>query len=275
MAWNKDPEGLIVHHDGDQLLREVRTTQACKLGGRLEFFDGRKYRYCSTNNDLTIGMMVQSTLNLQAIAATYFGVDSSTAPAADGGGAIGDTEIDFTTDVTGITADEFAGGYLIISDGTGAGQCVKVRGNDASPSSGHAHIYLYRNDALGIALDNTSVGKLIGSPYADTDIADNVAAGAVQTSFIVGRAAATTTAGTDTTNEFLWVQTHGIGALISDDGVSGIGQQCGIAVDDEGSVEALVDASATAAFEHQHLAVAMDTPVNLKVFPAVLVPQGL
>ena len=268
MAWNKDPEGLVTHHDGDQLVHQVRTTQACKLGGVLEFFDGRRYRYCSTDSDITISDIVVTTNNVQAIAATYFGVLAATAPAAGGGGAIGDTVIDFTTDVTGVTLDEFAGGYLVITTATGKGVIVRVRGNDASPSAGHAHIYLYRNDPLPIALANDSVGALIISPFANVVTHTAADFGGDQNQVVVGRAGMTTTAGTDTTKEFFWVQVAGVGAL--DSGTAAQKQGCNVSPGEavNGSVQKPVEADGDA--NYQACGVAMEDTSNALAFLAII-----
>lgn len=273
MAIASDPVNKVMRQDVPQALREVSTTKRGDLGGVLEYSDGRRYRYCSTDSDITIATAVQVTLNVAAIAATYFGVDSSTAPAAAQGGAVGDSEIAFTADLTGITKDEFAGGYLVIDAGTGLGQSLRVRKNDASPSTGsYGLIYLYGNDKLAIALDSTSTGQLFASPYADVAAATNAAANAAQSALIVGRANMTTTAGTDSTTEYLWVQTDGVGAYVSDDGLAGIGSRVGIAVDDAGSVEVLVSNSGT--MNHQDLGVALNTMVDAAAGPVLLTPQG-
>lgn len=272
MVLASDPANKIIAQEAFQGVHEVSTTKKGDLGAVLAFSDGRVYRYCSTDSDISVGQIVVTTNNKQAISATYFGRTTSAAPIAGEGGAVGDTKIAFTSDVSGITQDEYAGGYLIITAGTGKGVCVRVKGNDASPSSGHAYIYLFENDPLPVALDNTSAGMLIASPFADVAVHTAKDFGGDQDQVVVGRAAATTTAGTDSTTQYFWVQVAGVGALISGNAVQKQGCNVtpaeGTDPAEHGFVQKPVEADGDA--NYQVCGVALEDTVDTEAFPAVI-----
>ncbi len=76
--------------------------------------------------------------------------------------------------VGGITADQFAGGYLQILAGAGGSYEYRVKGNTASgaKTSGAAHTYyLELYEPLQQTLDGTTTIRILGSKYANLESA--------------------------------------------------------------------------------------------------------
>ena len=236
--------------------------------------DGRVFRYARNYNaDLTVGMALAAIPNEADIAATEFGADVSTAPAADEGGSIGDKEIrhNIVTGGTTITANEYEKGYLNITDGTGEGNMYKVKSNDANAAAA-AKTVITIYDGLITALDNSSVGTLINSPWWAVDHHTHANYGGTPTQMCVGRNMVATTSGTNTRAEFLWVQTWGP-ALLKAGAVALIqGAHVNLAEDTDGEVQTPV--FTTTENDPHYIGVAMEAtahdswgPVFLQICP--------
>lgn len=103
---------------------------------------------------LVSGVMVQSPAS---IGSTHTGLTLSTA-------AIGAKAITATLGGTLATVNQYAGGFLVISAGTGAGQTLKIASHPAGTSSGTVVFTL--EDALSVAtLTSDSKGSLTLPQY--------------------------------------------------------------------------------------------------------------
>lgn len=79
--------------------------------------------------------------------------------------AIGDSIISVTVGAGGVTADEYAGGYLVVMTGAGAGQVLPITHNTAA-TAGNAALF-YCGDTLKVAI--TAAGSTVSitpSPYS-------------------------------------------------------------------------------------------------------------
>ncbi len=109
----------------------------------------------------------------------------------------------------GATVDEFAGGYFVVSNGTGIGVTYRIKGNTVSgvPTTGQCYIELF--SPLITDLDATSDIGITGNKYANlesaTSATDNCVAGITVQSMT---AIATVPYG--------WVQTKGIVGIYTD-----------------------------------------------------------
>lgn len=205
MGMNKQVSSLA----GGDVYEVAHATRKHVLGTRCVYKDGREYRYVSIGEAMTVARVLQYVPDQFAIAATYFGVDVSTAPITGEGGAIGDRTIRVCV-VTGtatMTANEYAGARLFITDGTGAGQCYVVQSNEANGASTAVGYKIVLEDKLAVALDNTSVGYMQKSKWQDLVKFDHANFGGDPATIAVGAAMV---AGT-TTNKYLWMQTKGDG----------------------------------------------------------------
>lgn len=78
--------------------------------------------------------------------------------------AIGATSISVTLGGTATTANQYQGGFAVISAGTGIGQTLRIKGNDAGTSSGTCVLQL--EDPLSVAItSSTSKVSLTLNPY--------------------------------------------------------------------------------------------------------------
>lgn len=155
-----------------------------RVGQRVEFEDGRCFVFCSTAADLSAGDVV----------ATAACTELTTAVAA----AAGATTL--TTAATTVAANAWAGGFMTIILGAGAGKTYKIKSNTAA-SAAASTVVLY--DPLQDAIAATD----------DITFTPNLHAGVVQGTAAlhpIGVACATTTAATDSDTQYFWAQTRGV-----------------------------------------------------------------
>lgn len=120
--------------------------------------DGRKYRYGRQNSSTAAvaGKLYQSvaeTTGWQAVSVTS--------------AAKGATSVTTTGTMTA-TANQLAGGYLVVSTGTGAGWTYKIIGNTAASS---AVCTIYLEEPIQVALASATI-DLIANPYGAIEIWD-------------------------------------------------------------------------------------------------------
>lgn len=65
------------------------------------------------------------------------------------------------------TANQFAGGYLTVTTGNGAGFTYRIKGNDATSAQVTGNTFLNLYDPVQVAIDSNSDIIIAGSPYAD------------------------------------------------------------------------------------------------------------
>jgi hypothetical protein len=167
------------------------------LGDKVEFDDGRVYRFCSTAANLSVSQVVAvATCANAELAVTAAAVGSTQITVATTGTAMfgGSTGV--------LAADRLAGGYLVVQDDTGEGYSYRIKSNAAATSAVALVITLW--DPLHVALASDSDVVLIGPKYRY--VVEGTA-----TLKSIGAIMHTTTAGTDGTEEFVWVQTKGPG----------------------------------------------------------------
>lgn len=136
-----------------QNIYEASATQKHKLGERLPLGD-RVFHYALAGAVALVAGEVQS-----AVCALKT-EDTVTVAHAIG---------DFTVDVTAanVVANQYAGGYLTVDEGTGAGTTYKIRSNDATggaAGSGKIRCVLYDPLVAAWSTSDTDV-TLVESPY--------------------------------------------------------------------------------------------------------------
>ena len=85
--------------------------------------------------------------------------------------ATGSQQFTFTLGATAVTQDQYAGGYLVVTDGTGKGQTLVVVGNTAATAGNSYSITVKTGDAVNVALDATSVVGLYPNLNANVVLA--------------------------------------------------------------------------------------------------------
>lgn len=201
--------------------QKFRLGQLPNLGRKREFKDGRIYRFCTTDADLTAGELNMSAqVNSAATLDNLVDLTVST-----GGQATPIGSDTLVLDISGLTlltggvsgevaVDDLAGFYLLIVDGTGAGPTYRIKGNAAQltgTEAGRVLITLY--DPLLLALSESSDVQLIADRFS-------LLARYLTANPVTGVNVVPTTASTDSVTQGFWVQTHGIAAVAIETGTS-------------------------------------------------------
>ncbi len=131
------------------------TAIATEVGQMFNTADGKVVTLVQVGGSaIASGLLVQAPAS---IGANHTGLTLSTA-------AIGATQITITAGGTLITANQYQGGTLVISAGTGAGQTLKIASHAAATSSGTTVLNL--EEPLSVATNtSTSKGSLTLNPY--------------------------------------------------------------------------------------------------------------
>ncbi len=177
-----------------QGIYESSSTQKAPLGTRLVFPDGRVFRYAhfvaDTNRALLVSQDVSATCQAEA--------DNSLAAASAGATTI-------TVTASGVTANQYQGGYFITTDDTGEGYCYRIKSNTATSGSTYT-LELY--DGLVAAIDTTTDYSIVGNMWyklrGATAATDMLVSGVSVLTMDVSEAA------------YGWVQTWGVGVILAD-----------------------------------------------------------
>ena len=170
------------------------------IGEKVELADGRCFRYVYTAAAINPGLLVSQVVSATAI------VESDGKLTAASAGA---TEVTYTDSGTvgSATANQYAGGYLHITDDAGEGHQYRIKSNTAA-SSNAVTFTLYDGLVVAVTTD-TDVG-VTGSLY------HNVVGATAGTDGVI---AGVTTRGL-TSNYYGWVQTAGVATILADGSIA-------------------------------------------------------
>ena len=175
------------------------STQLFPLGARLDWGD-RAFVYVQMDGAVTAGKLIQQTASIVA------NHSQCTATATT---AVGQHDISIETQGdTDLTADLYAGGYLIVNDqgaGTGEGQSMRIKSHPAHDHSDDASVVISCFEPLVTALTTASELTLTKNPWKDVIVAP-----AAETGAVIG---ATNIDMTD--NYFGWLQVRGPKAMLA------------------------------------------------------------
>ena len=195
-----------------------------ELGQRFQTADGRELVLVSNAATAIVGgVLVQSpaiTAGHQTLAMTV----PTTAPAT-----AGTFLVSVTNGSTVIPQNYYAGGYMIIKDGTGAGQTLRISSHPGGAASVACVFTL--EDAIVTTLDATSIVNLIANPYSNVIIAPTTATGNVVgvSLYPLAASVAPTTNGTTGvqtaagTAQYGFLVTKGITSCLSDSNTATVG----------------------------------------------------
>lgn len=200
-----------------QKLYSSSLEQLHALGELVHTNDGRAFRYVEAGGTaLVSGSVYQSqaedTTNNQNLAVAA--------------AAIGDTTVTTTTTVT-VTANEFSGGFMIVTVTPGLGKIYKIKGHPAATT---ATLALTLEDAIEVALTTVSRIDLVNNPYKDIVIQPTT-----RTSSVIGVAVAAIAA-----DEFGWLGAGGIHPTLAD-GALTVGLDVVSSDNVNGAVEVIAD----------------------------------
>ena len=198
--------GLISGATGGspQSIYEESSTQEYPIGTKREFEDGRVFRYASFAAACNAGILVS-----QDVSATSITEQDGKLTAA----AIGATEVTYTDSGTvgSATANQYAGGYLHITDDAGEGYQYRIKSNTAA-SSNAVTFTLY--DGLVVAVTTATDVAVTGNLYNQVRGAD-FTNGAKVDCTVAG-----VTARSFTSGYYGWIQTNGVATVLSDGAIA-------------------------------------------------------
>ncbi|MFX0209378.1 MAG: hypothetical protein ACFFDT_25565 [Candidatus Hodarchaeota archaeon] len=222
-----------------QGIYEESSTQKLPLGTKVEFSDGRVFRYAYIGgSSINRGCIVGPDYSAKC----YVETDDVITAAA-----IGATTVDIT--LASITANQFAGGYLHITDDTGEGYTYRIKSNDATDgAAGSGKIRLTLYDPLIAALDATTDFAITGCMYNYLVIFDATGGD----DFLVSGV----TPITFTANYYGWIQTWGVCTILADASAGAIA--AGDCISSSDGVDGAVQLQA--AYTEQYIGYALFAP---------------
>ena len=187
---------------------ESTTNPKRPVGFKVEDVNGNVYRWAHFGATTTQGKVVSQDVSESSY------VDSDNvilAPAScvtTTDGTVGSRFVEIT--LAAITADQFAGGTLLISDDTGEGYTYRIVGNTATdnPATGTIRVELARG--LQVAVDATSDFEILGSKYANLEPASAIGAGNALDAIPAG-----VSVGSQAAADYGWIQTKGIVGVLT------------------------------------------------------------
>jgi len=188
---------------GDVDLYASSTTPKFQIGYKICRQDGAEFAYANFGATTGAGLLVSQDLSESSLVDSDNIVVAPASAATTTDGTVGSKFLEVT--LAAVTADQYAGGYLTITDDTGEGYTYRIKGNTATdnPASGNIRIELY--DKLAVALDATSDIAITGSLYANLEPATTTDVAAAGVSMTAQAAA-----------DYGWVQTKGVTGVLTD-----------------------------------------------------------
>ncbi len=186
------------------------------VGQRFSTADGREFVLVQNGaSALVSGRLVQAPAS---IGANHTGLTCATA-------AIGATQITVTLGGTAVTANQYAGGYAVVSAGTGIGQTLRIASHPAQ-SSTSGTVVLTLEDPLSVA---TAVAdskvSLTLNPYGSqngTNVATHgvIVSPTTATGATIGATVYPIPASSTTVPTYGFIQTRGPVAVLNDSGTA-------------------------------------------------------
>lgn len=199
----------------DTDLQVTTSTNQETLGAVGATADGRKFRYVQTDAvaGLNIGLLAVAPAPVVDHTNLSLNTTSNT--------AVGSNVVVVDVGATACQENQYAGGYLVVRSGAGAGATYRIDGNSYSAGNGPVVVTLF--DVIATALDTaTTVVDLI-NPFSGVLATTTASApvGVAQVDFAPGY--------------FGWVQTKGYCSVLAD-GASGAGDGVGQSTNVAGAV---------------------------------------
>lgn len=177
--------------------------------------DGRVFALVQVGGTaIASGLLVQSPAS---IGANHTGLTCATA-------AIGSTQIVVTAGGTAITANQYAGGFAVVSAGTGIGQTLRIASNTSATSSGTCTITLEDPLSVATAVADSKVSLTLpqyGGPngtYVSTH--GVVVSPTTATGRTIGATVYPLSASTNTVASYGYICTNGPVAVLNDSGTA-------------------------------------------------------
>lgn len=182
------------------------TVQNIDLGAKMDTADGRSFRYCEVG---ATALVAGNVYDGPASVANHTNITVQAAA------AVGDSTISVTLGATLATANQYAGGVVVVNDVDGQGHTYGIKSNPAADASATLVLTLEANETVLTALTTSSQVSLVSNQYGSVIIH-----AASETGIPVGIAITTAAA-----NSFAWIQTRGPVSILADASVAALGQQ--------------------------------------------------
>lgn len=148
-------------------LHETSTKPQHVLGQKMELPNGDVFRYCKAGaSNLVVGNVQQAPAPVANHVNQVIGVNAS----------VGDITVTVTLGATAATADQYAGGYLVINDAAGEGHTYPIASHPAHAGSGDLVVTLREPVRVALTAD-TSEYTLVANPYNGVIIAPTTETG--------------------------------------------------------------------------------------------------
>jgi len=198
----------------------AHTSPKYAIGFGFQRADGNKFRYChfgllTTTPGLLVATDVSESSAPNSPGAVTVTAAPPTAVTTIGqervkANAIGSRYMQLTITPT---ADQFLGGYLIVTSGTGYGWTYRIMGNTISGTPASTSATFELDAPITVALDGTQTAvTIVGCPYS------NVEAATSTDKLVVGA-----TMSCVSTGGYGWVCTHGVVGVLQGANVTGDG----------------------------------------------------
>lgn len=181
------------------------STQEAPLGARAVDDDGSVYRYVKAG---TTTLVIGTLLDGPATVANHTNIAVASAA------VVGTQEITVTLGATAATANQYAGGYVVINDDAGEGYSYKIKSHPAADASTSLTLTLEDDVTIQVALTTSSEATLIPNQYNGVVIHAQTEAGVA-----VGVCIYPITA-----SYYGWIKTKGTTAVLQDASPAEIGE---------------------------------------------------
>lgn len=184
-------------------------------GVRFDAADGREFVLVqNAGSALVSGVLVQGPAEI----ANHKNLASSTQ-------AVGDKTITVTLGGTAVTANQYAGGFLVINAGAGIGQTLKIAGHPAQATTNGTVVITLEDPIQVVTASASTKSTLVLNPYGSLNGTDYTTFGVIispttRTGSIVGVTAYPIPASTATVPSYGLVQTKGLVSCLNDAGTA-------------------------------------------------------
>lgn len=211
---------------------ESSTTPKYAVGFGFQRADGNRYRYCHFGALTAVGLLAASDVS-ESNRTKIENVGCVLANRTKRAGEFLNPNVygsRYMQLVITATSDQFAGGYLTVTTGSGAGYTYRIAGNTATsdgiPVTGN--IYLDLNDPIFSEIDSNSDIAIAGSPYANLEGATTTDAVPVGVT-VVGNSA----------SSYGWVCAGGVVAVLQDANIGSVGNPVYMSSNTTGAIMSL------------------------------------
>lgn len=171
-------------------IRSNTSSPLTQIGTKASTPDGRVFRYCKAG---ATALVAGSVYDGPAAVANHTNIAVAAAAAA------GATSITVTLGATAATANQYAGGVIVINDVDGQGHTYSIKSHPAADASASLVVTLADDEPVVTALTTSSQATLVANQYNGV-----VIHATTEVAIPVGVAHTNITAG-----QYGWIQTHG------------------------------------------------------------------